>query len=123
MGEGVRGAAFMTMGVLLIAMGCAGSHRTSDDAEDGEELYATYCASCHGVEGRGDGLVAGALRKAPPDLTTIASSEGWFPDALVQMIIDGRYTAHGTRVMPVWGSRLSLEELRALTDHLEQIQE
>jgi len=42
----------------------------SDDirARDGDRLYKTYCASCHGAEGKG-GLVAGAR-----DFTTIT---GW----------------------------------------------
>lgn len=106
---------------LLIVMGCA--DRVSDDELDGAGLYRTYCAACHGPEGRGDGPVAEVLHDRPPDLTKIAATEGWFPDALVQMIIDGRYAAHGHRAMPVWGARLTLEELRALTDHVRRIQE
>lgn len=35
---------------------------------DGASLFAAHCAVCHGIEGRGDGELAGAFAKAPPDL-------------------------------------------------------
>jgi len=36
-------------------------------ANRGELLFGVYCASCHGYEGRGDGLSAVALRPPPRD--------------------------------------------------------
>ncbi len=38
-------------------------------AATGEELYATFCVSCHGREGRGDGVAAPFCRVAPADFT------------------------------------------------------
>ncbi len=38
-------------------------------AASGEELYSTFCASCHGPEGRGDGIAAAVCRVSPADLT------------------------------------------------------
>jgi putative copper export protein/mono/diheme cytochrome c family protein len=35
----------------------------------GKDLFATYCAGCHGDSGRGDGLDAKTLDVKPPDLT------------------------------------------------------
>ncbi|HJQ85719.1 MAG TPA: HAD-IC family P-type ATPase [Candidatus Binatia bacterium] len=66
----------------------------------GEVLYRRYCASCHGVAGRGDGPAATALCPPPSDLTRLESSVS---DLMRQ--IDGRRTirAHGTAPMPVWG--------------------
>lgn len=34
-----------------------------------EELYSTFCATCHGLEGRGDGIAAPFCRVPPADLT------------------------------------------------------
>lgn len=35
----------------------------------GAELYAQHCSQCHGVEGRGDGILAQALNPKPANLT------------------------------------------------------
>lgn len=39
-------------------------------AAAGVQLYANYCAACHGPSGRGDGLAAAALNPRPRDLTS-----------------------------------------------------
>jgi mono/diheme cytochrome c family protein len=75
----------------------------------GPELYARFCASCHGDEARGDGPVASSLTVPVPDLTRIAERNGGtFPVERVQQFIDGRIDimAHGPRTMPVWGYEL-----------------
>jgi mono/diheme cytochrome c family protein len=71
----------------------------------GRELYAAYCATCHGPTGRGGGALTPALRHDVPDLTTFAlRNGGMFPSVRVRQIIDGRGAAsHGSREMPVWG--------------------
>jgi hypothetical protein len=74
----------------------------------GQDLFAFYCAPCHGPGGKGDGPVAPSLKMRPADLTTIAKrSGGTFPAARVQSQITGTGTtlivSHGTREMPVWG--------------------
>jgi mono/diheme cytochrome c family protein len=74
-------------------------------ADEGRELFVTYCASCHGTTARGNGPVADSLRRQPPDLTTFtARNGGMFPSERVSRIIDGRDVAsHGDREMPIWG--------------------
>lgn len=77
-------------------------------AELGQEHFTQYCVSCHGEDGRGQGPVAGALKKPPADLTHIAARRGGrFPDGEIARFIDGRFApeAHGSREMPVWGER------------------
>jgi mono/diheme cytochrome c family protein len=97
-------------------------------ASSGEVLYLRYCASCHGLDGRGGGPVAPALQPPPPDLTRLTSGE-----AELMKQIDGRRTirAHGTSAMPVWGAvfeqslidaphqrRMTLNRVMALTDYV-----
>jgi mono/diheme cytochrome c family protein len=74
---------------------------------DGRTAFETYCASCHGLDARGNGPVASVLTTAPPDLTQLkARFEGVFPSEYVLRTIDGRheFMAHGTRQMPIWGN-------------------
>ena len=72
----------------------------------GKKLFTQYCASCHGLDGKGQGSVAMALKGAPPDLTMIQAPGQKFPFFEVQTKIDGEkaVTAHGTSKMPVWGT-------------------
>ena len=46
-----------------------GPAATTPGARSADELYATFCASCHGPEGRGDGVAAPFCRIAPADFT------------------------------------------------------
>jgi len=75
-------------------------------ATNGKQMYVNYCAQCHGVDGKGQGPVAPALRKAPTDLTLLTKlNHGKFPDTHVVATLEiGADTpSHGTAEMPVWG--------------------
>jgi len=72
----------------------------------GAYSFRTYCASCHGVDGRGEGPLTDSLRFTPPDLTLIAKRNGGeFPTEKVVRIVDGRnpVKGHGGPDMPIWG--------------------
>jgi hypothetical protein len=74
----------------------------------GEIEYQSYCAVCHGVDGRGHGIMAKFLTVQTSDLTQLAKKNaGRFPFWQVYRTIDGRQEVrgHGTRDMPVWGAR------------------
>jgi mono/diheme cytochrome c family protein len=97
---------------LLMLTGTAGA--ADYVAMSGKELYARFCASCHGTEGRGDGPVASAFKVEVPDLTLIARRAGGeYPRDRIARVIDGRHIigAHGTRTMPVWGEDFSTLEI------------
>lgn len=77
------------------------------NATDAKGMFNSYCAVCHGTDGKGMGPAAKALAKAPADLTRInARNSGKFPDVRVRRYIEGldEVAAHGTRDMPMWGS-------------------
>ena len=101
--------------LMLVALLCVQPAWSADYvAMSGEELYRRFCASCHGLEGRGDGPVAASLRVEVPDLTRpVRRSLALDPRDRIVRIIDGRYiiAAHGTRIMPVWGEDLMRLEI------------
>lgn len=98
---------------LLVAL--SGEARAAEYvAMSGAELYVRFCASCHGVTGRGDGPVAGSFKVEVPDLTLIARrAKSADRRAQIAKIIDGRHViaAHGSRTMPVWGEDFSRLEI------------
>lgn len=81
------------------------------DPSNGKEMFTSYCAVCHGVEGKRHGPAVPALKTVPPDLTLLSQShEGKFPMMEVMNSIRGDFTmttAHGSKVMPIWGPLLS----------------
>ncbi len=99
---------------LLVALLAAAGQSQAGDPDpfadySGAQLFARFCASCHGTLGFGDGPVAPSLKVMIPDLTELSKrSGGRFPDERVREIIDGRAVlpSHGTRPMPVWGYEL-----------------
>jgi mono/diheme cytochrome c family protein len=119
--------------VLLMVM-CAGAGAQESAAPssrpmrqissvDGKDLYAEYCALCHGPRGKGDGPRAKDLSKPVPDLTTIAQRNGGkFNRTKISRFISGEdrpgsspqidpksgrtviMTKDGPDPMPVWQS-------------------
>jgi mono/diheme cytochrome c family protein len=72
----------------------------------GEQMFTSYCASCHGKDAKGNGPAASALNKTPADLTTLSKRNGnKYPDMKVMAVLRGeaQVAAHGTQEMPVWG--------------------
>jgi mono/diheme cytochrome c family protein len=74
----------------------------------GELEYQNYCAVCHGVDAKGQGLMGKFLTVRPTDLTLLAKKNGGtFPFWQTYRAIDGReeIRGHGARDMPLWGDR------------------
>lgn len=76
-------------------------------AGNGKQMYISYCASCHGMDGRGRGPVASSLKTLPSDLTLLRkNNRGEYPTDYVTTVLQNGTSvpAHGSTDMPVWGS-------------------
>ena len=102
----------------------AQNQSTNDELAVGRKLFLRNCASCHGIDAKGRGIVAASLKKPTPDLTSIPQQNGKFPVQKVVMTITGELVLpiHGEREMPVWGNVLSNQEVRTLVGYLVSIQ-
>ncbi len=115
------------LAVALATVGCVldvenGRLQSPDVGNDpvatGRQAYLARCASCHGIEGRGDGPVGAALRVTPPDLTWLRERNGGtFPRDRVIGVVTGdvALAAHGSREMPVWSDRIGMPDGGATT--------
>jgi mono/diheme cytochrome c family protein len=128
----------VALGLVVVLAGCCPPRLLSGPADEGRQAFVRACAPCHGVDGRGDGPVAPALRGGAPDLTLLRTRNGGvFPRALVIATITGDHEVlgHGTREMPVWSERFgsgsgaaaaaslyARRRLELLADHLESLQ-
>ena len=88
---------------LALCLALLGGPVPAQDAQVGRTLYLDFCAACHGMEARGDGVMAEVLRVPPTDLTALAQGAD-FPILRVAQHIDGRrpMLAHGGD-MPIFG--------------------
>jgi mono/diheme cytochrome c family protein len=128
---------------LAVSFGFAGQSNAtvnipvnSTKPTDGKQMFTSYCAPCHGVNGRGNGPVASQLKTSPSDLTLLTkNNQGKYPSAHILSVLQfGSDTpSHGTQQMPVWGPILggtssvdkpAVEMLREtnLSRYLESIQ-
>ena len=129
----------ITLGVgVLIGSAAAGEQAKQAPVYgvSGAYTYRTYCASCHGTGGKGDGPLADSLRFHPPDLTLLAQRNGGeYPAEKIHRIVDGRspLKGHGGPDMPVWGDAFRnaetgyddeqvKEKIRSVVDYLKTIQ-
>jgi len=104
-------------------------------ASSGSEMFNSYCAPCHGKDGKGNGPAATALKNPPANLTQLAKkNNGKFPAEHVNTVLkNGVSGAHGSTDMPVWGPLFSqvsgrddaLVQLRVtnLVKYIESLQE
>ncbi|MBM3765919.1 MAG: cytochrome c [Acidobacteria bacterium] len=123
--------------LLFIVIGCMAQDRSPRKlitTLDGKEIFNAYCASCHGLDGKGNGPVAPAIRSGVPDLTIIVRRKGKFPTTELEAFILGTgklAAAHGSREMPVWGplfrhvendQDLGLVRARRVVEYIQSLQ-
>ena len=104
-----------------------------DKNERGRKLFTQYCASCHGVDGKGNGPAAPSLKNKLMDLTMLQKRDGKFDQVHIQNIIAGEkeVAGHGSKEMPVWGTyfrvksdnQVSTLNVYALAGYLKSIQQ
>lgn len=91
------------------------------NARQGRQLFAHYCATCHGAEGRGDGFNAYSLDPKPRDLGDPAFQARTSDADLAAVIRSGGAAAGLSSAMPPWGRTLNEREIRNLAVFLRTL--
>lgn len=128
--------------VLLMVAGCAGGCRRAQiqpprDAVldairadervgglsygegQGKHLFAQYCSTCHGDEGKGDGQNASNLNPAPPDFSSSRIVRD--PALLRRVITQGSAAAGRSPLSPPWGRSLSAQQIDYLVEYCQAL--
>jgi mono/diheme cytochrome c family protein len=119
--EKMRVMKFIILAVILVAVSTFGAAQqapaktaptvkhvpiTNAPSNSGKEMFNSYCAVCHGNDGKGGGPAASAMKTPPADLTLLAQKNGGkYPAPHVAAVLRGQATtpSHGNQDMPVWG--------------------
>jgi len=108
---------------------------TRTPPNSGKDMFNSYCAVCHGKDGKGGGPAASAMKTPPIDLTLLAKNNGGkYPAPHVAAVIRGQAmtASHGSQDMPVWGPLFSSisqgheaqvqQRIANLVDYVETLQ-
>ena len=96
-------------GMLLGRGSAAWAVERGNDA-NGKKLYLTYCFTCHGKDGKGDGYAAKVQPVRPRDLTSDAYMSTRTDEQLFRAISLGSAAFHGPSVMPAWWQSLTEQQ-------------
>jgi len=134
----MKGQTKIIAAALFLILGGVRSVSWEAETDQGRMYFLRYCASCHGVERKGDGTVSRSLKVKPADLTQLKKkNKGVFPLEKVTAMINGKakLEAHGESKMPVWGEIFekqasgqknpvdtSSKKINALAEYIERIQ-
>lgn len=88
---------------------------------DGAALYSRWCATCHGVTGKGDGANAPSLPVKPTPHADQATMSQRPDDSLYDAIAGGGAIMNRSPRMPAFGASLSPSEIRALVAHIRTL--
>lgn len=106
------------LGVLTVTaigiMQLSGMSAWAQNQAEGRKLYASYCATCHGEKGKGDGMAAKSLPAKPADHTNGATMNQLNDKFLVDIISKGGGAVGKSSFMPSWGSALDEKQIREL---------
>jgi mono/diheme cytochrome c family protein len=92
---------------LLVCALYASTAAPSWAQSSGQQEFERHCALCHGLDGKGQGPLASAMKLVPTDLTRLAArSNGEYPASRVGDVIrnGGGVLGHGSSAMLPWGN-------------------
>jgi mono/diheme cytochrome c family protein len=96
-------------------------------AGSGAQVFQTYCVTCHGAEGKGDGPAAASLEPKPASFASNAfrldpngNGKKGEVDDIKAVVRDGAAKYGGSPLMAPW-AMLSAEQLQAVAQHVKSL--
>lgn len=107
---------------LMILLAAAFSETAyAQNQAEGKNLYANYCATCHGDQGKGDGPAARALPARPADHTNGAIMNKFNDKFLLDVITKGGSAVGKSSFMPSWGGSFNEKQIRDIVAFIRTI--
>ena len=115
------------VGMLTVAQANSGQEQDPTSAAawsagntSGAGNFVSYCMSCHGAEGRGDGMLAESLDVTPRNLSNAQFMSSKTDEYLFKVIKEGGAAVGLTENMTPFEGQLSDEEIGNIIVHLRK---
>ena len=89
--------------------------------EKTRETYQWYCAQCHGIKGKGDGINAKFLTVPPRNHTKAEYLETRTDEQFFQAIKFGGLSVGRAPCMPAWGNTLNDSTIHELVRYIREL--
>jgi mono/diheme cytochrome c family protein len=109
------------LGLWILALTAMGSVGWAQNQAEGKKIYLTYCSSCHGEQGKGDGMAAASLPAKPSDHTNGAIMNRLSDQFLSDIISQGGGAVGKSSFMPSWGAALNEKQLRDVVAYIRTL--
>jgi cytochrome c oxidase cbb3-type subunit III len=90
-------------------------------SEKTRETYQWYCAQCHGIQGKGDGINAKFLTVPPRNHTKASYLETRTDEQFFEAIKLGGLSVGRAPCMPAWGNTLSDSTIHELVRYIREL--
>ena len=118
----MRKSIFWLFGIFLLVFQDNGSvWAQNQDQAEGKKLYATYCSSCHGDNGKGDGPASKSLPVKPGDHANGAIMNNDSDKFLFEIISKGGGAVGKSTFMPAWGNQFNEKQINDLVAYIRSI--
>jgi mono/diheme cytochrome c family protein len=107
--------------ILLFAYAFGPAGASAQNVAEGKNLYTTYCTSCHGDQGKGDGVAARSLPVKPADHTNNAVMSQLSDKYLIDIITKGGSAVNKSGFMPAWGSSLNPKQVADIVAYVRSL--
>jgi len=114
----------------LLLLAAASTARAADDAAakvaaadaaKGAQVFAMYCATCHGPAGAGDGPVGKTLQPPPRNFQVAEFKYGGTDQAIFEVITNGAASKGGSPLMAPWGAVVPEADRWALVKYIRSL--
>ncbi|HEX2928836.1 MAG TPA: cytochrome c [Candidatus Binatia bacterium] len=112
-----------SVGLLLVVLGMlvGAVPSQAQNAAQGKNVYETYCTSCHGEKGKGDGTAAASLPAKPADHTNGAVMNQLNDKFLYDIVSKGGGAVGKSTFMPSWGGALNDPQIRDVVAYIRTL--
>ena len=93
----------------------------AQNQSEGKKLYLTYCSSCHGDNGKGDGPASRSLPVKPVNHTDGAVMNQLTDKFLLEIISKGGSAVGKSAMMPGWGGQFKENQLRDVVAYVRSM--